>query len=120
MTDATGLPPPPPPSPYSAPAAPAPAARQTNTMALVSLVAGILGWTLVPFIGSVVAVVCGHMARAEIRRNPDTQEGDGLAVTGLVLGWLVIAMGILTVLAIVAIIVFFGGLAAFFASAGGG
>ena len=94
--------------------------KQTNNLAIISLVSGILGWSLLPWLGSLVAIITGHMARAEIRRNPDTQEGDGLAVTGLVLGWLVIAMGILTVLAIVAIIVFFGGLAAFFASAGGG
>jgi hypothetical protein len=32
------------------------------------------------------AVVLGHMARAEIRRTGE--QGDGLAVAGLVLGWL--------------------------------
>jgi hypothetical protein len=42
--------------------------RQTSTLAIISLVAGILGWTVVPFFGSIAAVVCGHMARKEIRR----------------------------------------------------
>ena len=116
MTDDPGLPPPPPASPYTT--GPSPVVRQTNAMALVSLISGILGWTLVPLLGSIVAVVCGHMARAEIRRNPDTQEGDGLAVAGLVLGWAVIGLGILTVVAIIAIVVMFGGLAAFLASSG--
>lgn len=92
-------------------------ARQTNSLAVVSLVCGILGWTLLPFLGSIVAIVCGHMARSEIRRNPQTQEGDGLAVAGLVLGYLVIA---LSVLAVVAVILFFGGLAAIIAFAGMG
>ncbi|MBS0228640.1 MAG: DUF4190 domain-containing protein [Proteobacteria bacterium] len=91
--------------------------RQTNSLAVVSLVCGILGWTLLPFLGSIVAIVCGHMARSEIRRNPQTQEGDGLAVAGLVMGYLVIA---LSVLAVVAVILFFGGLAAIIAFAGMG
>ena len=59
--------------------------RQTSSLAVVSLVAGILGWTLLPFLGSVAAVVTGHMARSEIRRAPDRLEGDGLAIAGLVL-----------------------------------
>mgnify|MGYP006176273495 FL=1 len=38
-------------------------------------------------------------------------DGDGLAIAGLVLGWLVIAISVLTVLAF---IFFFGGLAVLF------
>ncbi|MGH8028612.1 MAG: DUF4190 domain-containing protein [Arenimonas sp.] len=100
MTDQPTLPP--------APPAPTTAGRQTNALALVSLISGILGWTLVPWLGSIVAVVTGHMARAELRRNPDTQEGDGFAVAGLVLGWSVLALTILGVLILVLIILFFG------------
>ena len=88
--------------------------RQTSTLAIVSLIAGILGWTLVPFFGSIAAVVCGHMARKEIRLAPDRLEGDGLAITGLVLGYANIAIAILTV---IAIFLLFGGLAAFLAFA---
>ena len=89
--------------------------KQTNNLAIVSLVSGLLGWTLLPWIGSIVAIVTGHMARAEIRRNADTQEGDGLAIAGLIMGWGMVA---LSVLAIVAIFMFFGGLALFLAWAG--
>ena len=88
--------------------------RQTSTLAIVSLIAGILGWTLVPFFGSIAAVVCGHMARKEIRLAPDRLEGDGLAITGLVLGYANIAIAILTV---IAIFLLFGGIAAFLAFA---
>ena len=83
-------------------------AKTTSVTAIISLVSGILGWTFVPWLGSLVAVVTGHMARAEIRRNPDTLEGDGLAIAGLVLGW---AMLICSILLILAAILFFGGLA---------
>ena len=91
--------------------------RQTSSLAVVSLVAGILGWTLLPFLGSVAAVVTGHMARSEIRRAPERLEGDGLAIAGLVLGYLSIAMAVLVVFAV---ILFFGGLAAIIAFAGMG
>ena len=89
--------------------------RQTSTLAIVSLIAGILGWTLVPFFGSIAAVICGHMARKEIRLAPDRLEGDGLAIAGLVIGYLALAMA---VLAVIAVFLFFGGLAAFLAFAG--
>ncbi len=82
------------------------APRQTSTLAIVSLIGGIAGWTLLPFIGSLLAIISGHMARAEIRRNPSL-DGDGLAIAGLVMGWLVVAI---TVLSVVAVVLFFGGL----------
>jgi hypothetical protein len=87
--------------------------RQTSSLAVVSLVMGIVGWTVFPFLGSLVAIVTGHMARAEIRRQPQALEGDGLAVAGLVLGWLAVIGSILVV---VAFVLFFGGLALFAAS----
>jgi len=82
--------------------------KQTSNLAIVSLVSGILGWTMLPWIGSIVAVVTGHMARAEIARNPDTMEGDGLAVGGLVLGW---SMLVISFIGLMLIVMFFGGIA---------
>ena len=102
--------------PTPPPAAPAASpGRQTNVLAIVSLVSGLLGWTLLPWLGSLAAVITGHMARAEIRRNPDTMEGDGLAIAGLVLGW---AMILFTVLGILLAVLFFGGLAALLVALG--
>ena len=103
-------------SPPVAPAqAPVYAVRQTSALAITSLVLGLLGWTMLPLVASVCAVVCGHMARAELRRNPATMDGDGLAVAGLVLGW---SMIVITLLAIVAVVLFFGGLALLLAALG--
>lgn len=87
--------------------------RQTSSLAVVSLIMGIVGWTVFPFLGSLIAIVTGHMARAEIRRQPQGLEGDGLAVAGLVLGWLAVIGSILVV---VGFVLFFGGLALFAAS----
>ena len=83
-------------------------ARTTSSLAIASLVSGILGWTLLPVIGTLVAIITGHMARAETRRSAGTLEGDGLAIGGLVLGWINVVLCVLTVAAIV---LFFGGLA---------
>lgn len=83
-------------------------------MAVISLVAGILGWTLLPFVGSLVAIVTGHMARGEIKRGNGLVDGDGLAVSGLVLGYAMVAVAILS---IIGVVLLFGGLAAFLAVA---
>ncbi len=86
--------------------------RKTSTLAIVSLVAGILGWTLLPFFGSIGAIITGHMARGEIRRSAGALDGDGLAITGLVLGWGSI---IVTIVGILIAVMFFGSIAALLA-----
>ena len=58
-------------------------ARRTNVAAVVSLIFGIL-WLF--WLGSLVAVVCGHVARAQIKRSGEA--GDGAAIAGLILGYL--------------------------------
>ena len=67
---------------------------------------GILGWTLLPVLGTLVAIVTGHMARAEIRRSGGALEGDGLAIGGLILGW---PSAPLWVIGIVVLFMFLGG-----------
>ena len=86
--------------------------RRTSTLAVISLVAGILGWTLLPFIGSLGAIITGHMARSEIRRSAGTVDGDGLAIAGLVLGW---GSVVVTVIGILLAVMFFGVIAALLA-----
>ncbi|MGH8030933.1 MAG: DUF4190 domain-containing protein [Luteimonas sp.] len=88
--------------------------RDTSPLALVSLIAGVLGLTLMPLLGSVVAIITGHIARSDIRRAPERLSGDGLAVTGLALGY---AAVLLAVFAVVAMVLFFGGLAWFASTA---
>ncbi len=71
----------PPPVPQPIPVAP------TSSMAIVSLVAGILGWSLAPTIGAIVAIITGHVAKNEIRNSRGALSGDGMATVGLVLGY---------------------------------
>ena len=88
--------------------------RQTCTAATISLIFGILSWFVLPFIGAVVAIIAGHMAKGEIRRSQGALDGEGLATAGLILGYVHIAVFLLI---IIAIFLFFGGLAAFLAIA---
>ena len=86
--------------------------NRTSTLAVISLVAGILGWTLLPFLGSLGAIITGHMARSEIRRAAGTVDGNGLAIAGLVLGW---GSVVVTIIGILHAVMFFGGIAALLA-----
>jgi hypothetical protein len=62
-------------------------APPTSATGIVSLVMGFLGWVSIPLIGGIVAVIAGHITRKEIRESEGSISGDGLAVTGLVLGY---------------------------------
>ena len=83
---------------------------RTRSLAIVSLIFGILAYVFLPFLGALIAVICGHSARSEIRRAPPgTIDGDGLALAGLILGWIQLAF---TAIAVVfAILVLFGAIA---------
>ena len=78
------------------PALPEPAGRptfvrpggQTNGFAIASLVSGAV-WMW--WIGSILAVVFGHVALKQIARSEGAQSGRGLAIAGLVLGYLGVA-----------------------------
>jgi Domain of unknown function (DUF4190)/Domain of unknown function (DUF1707) len=58
--------------------------RTTNGLAIASLVLGLL-W--MAWFGSIAAVICGHLALAQIRRSRGGQSGKGLAIAGLALGY---------------------------------
>lgn len=75
----------------------------TSSMAVVSLVAGILGLSLFPFIGSIVAVITGNMAKNEIRDSRGALGGEGLAKAGVILGWIGIVLGILGICGVILI-----------------
>lgn len=67
---------------------PMPAPPETNSMAVGSLICGLVQ----PFclgVSAVPAVILGHVSRSQVRQTEE--EGDGMATAGLVLGWLGIA-----------------------------
>jgi len=79
-----------------------PQATRTNAMAVGALVSGIVAWVAAPLVAAVVAVVLGHLARGQIRRNGE--EGDGMAVGGLVLGYTNILFSLIVVAGFIALL----------------
>ena len=94
---------PPPGNYYSPPpAAPTP----TSGWAIFSLIAGILAWLGVFGLGGIAAIISGYIARNEIKNSAGRIGGNGMATTGLVLGWLNVAA---TCLCACLFILFFSG-----------
>ncbi len=69
-----------------------PANSQTSGLAITSLVLGILALPCFSIFTGIPAVICGHIARSKIRRAGGLQQGAGLALAGLILGYVSIAM----------------------------
>jgi hypothetical protein len=62
-------------------------------MAIASMVLGIL-WLY--WIGSILALIFGYVAKSKIDRSGGRESGRGMAIAGIVLGW--IGVGILAIL----------------------
>lgn len=116
--DQPGSVPPSQPAPaYGEPAAPAygqsaaygqPSGAKTNTLAIISLVASIAGIVILWGIGSIGGVICGHISLSQIKKTGE--QGRGMAVAGLIIGYVGIA------LAIIGVIIFFAIFAAVIAN----
>jgi hypothetical protein len=87
-------PPPPPPRPPRPPIGVA-ASVPTSGLAIASLVLGIGGLTILPLLGSIAAIILGYMARSDIRQRPGEVSGEGLALAGIVLGWISVGLAVL-------------------------
>lgn len=79
----------------------APAAR-TNPLAITALVSSLVGvvfgWTWVLSVGVIVGVITGHIALSQIRRTGE--QGRGMALAGVIIGWVAIGLLVLLLLAI--------------------
>ena len=78
----------------------------TSTLAIVSLVSALLGFTLFPVIGGIVALVTGYMARNETRAIPARFSGDGMATAGIIMGWIQIGLLVIGICCTIAYFVF--------------
>jgi len=76
-------------------AGPVPAvAARTNSLAVASLLLGLLS-LFVPF--AILAVILGHVARSQIRKSAGRQKGAGMAMAGLILGYLALGFFLIVV-----------------------
>ncbi|MBM3149412.1 MAG: DUF4190 domain-containing protein [Chloroflexi bacterium] len=65
-----------------------PPPTSTSFLAIAALVSSIAGLTIVPVIGSILALFLGYKARNDIRQRPGETSYERLATAGIVLGWI--------------------------------
>lgn len=68
---------------------------RTNTLALVSMIIGIVSFVFVPPLSSAIAVLLGYLARNEIRKT--NEAGGSMALAGVITGYVSGAYGILII-----------------------
>jgi hypothetical protein len=78
----------------SQPMMPRPMVQTTNGSAIASLVLSVLGLF---GIGSLLGIIFGHRARREIRQSGGYQGGDGLALAGIIIGYVTLALFVLAI-----------------------
>jgi hypothetical protein len=61
----------------------------------------VLGILWLYWIGSILALVFGYVAKSQIDRSGGTQSGRGMAIAGIVLGW--VGVGLLAIVIIAAV-----------------
>ena len=91
---------------YLPPAAPLP----TSGTAIASLIFGILGFTVAPILGGIIAVLTGYAARKDTRAVPPRASGDGLATAGIVMGYIQLGIAAIGLCCLLIYLIFFLGI----------
>jgi hypothetical protein len=92
-------------APQAYPQTPFGVQQPTNGMAIAALILGICQiffW----FLSGIPAIVLGHIARKQIRQTGEA--GDGMALAGLILGYIGLGLTILFVIIVVAAVSHYG------------
>ncbi len=63
-------------------------APRTNSLAVWSLVLSLLSLFCSIFT-AIPAIICGHIAREQVRRSNGSQVGGGMALAGLIIGYVI-------------------------------
>jgi hypothetical protein len=79
------------------------AVQSTSTLAIASLITGIAGFTVLPVVGSILAVILGKNAIKEINTD-DSLKGIEMAKSGIIIGWIGIIFTGVIVLLVLAIL----------------
>ena len=79
------------PPPAAGQVAPPSNIKKTEPLAIWSLVLGIVSLVACGIFAGIPAVICGHIGRSRIRRNPSL-DGGGMALAGLITGYISIVI----------------------------
>ncbi|WP_424448056.1 DUF4190 domain-containing protein [Microbacterium arborescens] len=77
--------------------------QRTNTLAVVSMIASIVGFIwILPVIGSIAGVVMGHISLSQIKRT--NEKGRGMALAGLIVGYAGLVLAIVGIIVVASFI----------------
>jgi hypothetical protein len=102
MSTTPPSPPPPPPAPGQPGGYGYQSTPKTNGLAIASLACSIGGF-LVCGIGFILGVVFGYMAKNQIDQSGGTQQGRGMAIAGIIVGWIGIAIAVVALVVVIVI-----------------
>ncbi|MFZ4777798.1 MAG: DUF4190 domain-containing protein [Terrimicrobiaceae bacterium] len=89
------------PSPVTGNTTPPSTIKKTEPLTVWSLVLGIISMVGCAFLAGLPAVICGHVGLSRIKRNPSLG-GKGMAIAGLVTGYIGTVIGTLGLIAVLA------------------
>src|SRR5256714_10250378 len=89
--------------PPVAPSNPAPAPRLAP-LAIVTVVLAVLSFACIPIFPVIPAIVCGHVAWSKISKSGGALHGKGIAIVGLIVGYLAMPWAVLQVWVLVGMI----------------
>ncbi len=75
---------------------------KTNGLAVAAMVCSFFFWLY--GIGAVLGIVFGFIARSQIKRSGGAQQGRGMALAGIIIGFAGIAIGIVLVIVLVVVV----------------
>ena len=83
------------------------APKKDSGLAIASLVCGIAAWFIFPVVSAIAAVITGHLAKKEIRASNGTMGGDGMALAGLLMGYIQLGLFVLAIIVITVLVLVF-------------
>ncbi|MDX3933197.1 MAG: hypothetical protein QHC77_14780 [Stenotrophomonas sp.] len=78
--------------------------QRASPLPIVAFLMAIAGWTLLPVIGSIIALICAGQARREAAHRADLADDGGLLKAAQVLGWSAIGVALLVVAALLVLL----------------
>lgn len=69
--------------------------KPISNLAVWSLILGIASLVFCCLPAAIPAIICGHLARSKARQAPDTLSGNGMALAGLITGYVSVVAFIL-------------------------
>jgi hypothetical protein len=77
---------------------------KTDPLAIWSLVLGIVSLVCCGIISAIPAIICGHKSLDKIKNSSGTLEGNGLAIGGLITGYLGAVLGTISIIGLLSAI----------------